>query len=293
MAMDSGVFTIAELVALGWPPTEIRRAQRAQRLISIGRGWVRTDAAHPDVVSAVMAGGALSCVGALSFHKQHRWPKIWIPSGYSDTHVRRSKHMKTTARPTGPFHWCQGYGRPLPVTAAVDSVAVAVGCAARCVTGEEWIAIVDSILNSTEITIPDLQADMGRVTQTVSRLFARCDARSQSGTESIARLRLISAGFSVEVQPSISRHEHADLAVGALLIECDGKLYHSDEASYRNDRRRDRMTLIDRWMTMRLTYDDVLYDWAGVLEDIRSVTRQDRHRIRRTDDPRRKHASPS
>ncbi len=157
-----------------------------------------------------------------------------------------------------------GYGQPLPVVTAVDSIPLALGCAARCLTAEEWVATVDSVLNSTDWTIPpDIQAEMGRVARAVMAMFGRCDARSQSGTESIARLRLIAAGFEVEVQPGIGTHEHADLRIGALLIECDGRAYHSDVETFRNDRRRDRMTMIDRWLTMRLTYDDVLYNWDG------------------------------
>nr|WP_232715822.1 hypothetical protein [Gordonia metallireducens] len=174
---------------------------------------------------------------------------------------------------------------------AVDPIPIALGCAARCLKPEDWVATVDSILSTTPLTIPDIQADMGRVTKAVAELFGRCDARSQSGTESIARVRLVATGFKVEVQPSIGGHERADLRVGSLLIECDGQQYHSSAEAFRNDRRRDRMTLIDRWMTMRVTYDDVLYDWESVLEDIRAVTRPDRHRIRRQDDPRRREIS--
>ncbi|WP_238554038.1 hypothetical protein [Gordonia sp. KTR9] len=77
-------------------------------------------------------------------------------------------------------------------------------------------------------------------------MFERCDPRSQSGTESIVRLRLIAAGFDVEVQPSIGDRERADLRTGSLLIECDGESYHSDRAAFGNDRRRDRMTMLDR-----------------------------------------------
>ncbi|MDL9936010.1 hypothetical protein QSJ18_04575 [Gordonia sp. ABSL1-1] len=69
--------------------------------------------------------------------------------------------MKSKPRRAGPFRWCQGYGRPQRVIAAVDSVALALGCAARCLPAEEWIATTDSILNSTDWTIPDLQAPMG------------------------------------------------------------------------------------------------------------------------------------
>lgn len=292
MNSDSGVYTLTELAAMGWSPDDIRRARRDGTLTGIAHGWVRASNADERAVAAVSAGGALSCVSALRFHQTHGASGIWIPPGHKGTHVRRSKYKKGRPQPGSGFRWCQGYGQPLPVRTAVDSIPVALGCAARCLPAEEWIATVDSILNSTDWTIPDIQAQMGRVSKTVAALFGRCDDRAQSGTESVARLRLLSAGFAVCVQPAIGGHEHADLRIGSLLIECDGRAYHSDEAAFRNDRRRDRMTTIDRWMTMRLTYDDVLYAWDEVLEDIRAVTRPDRHRIRRTDDPRRRE-SPS
>lgn len=291
MTSDSGVYTLKELAAMGWSPDDIKRGRQSETLIPVAHGWVRSATADPRVVAAVKAGAALSCVGALRFHQAHDSSGIWVPPGHNETHVRRSKHMKGKPRPSGPFRWCQGYGQPLPVVTAVDSIPLALNCAARCLTPEEWIATVDSVLNTTEWTIPDIQAEMGRVAKAVTGMFARCDDRSQSGTESIARLRLIAAGFEVQVQPGIGTHEHADLRVGALLIECDGRAYHSDAEAFRNDRRRDRMTMIDRWMTMRLTYDDVLYNWEEVLEDIRAVTRSDRHRIRRDNDPRRRENS--
>lgn len=287
MTADSGVFTIRELIERGWLLDEIKRAQRRKKLISPNYGWVQFDGADPRVVSAVRAGGALTCVCALNFHQKHGYSKLWIPPGHSQqTHVRLSKHKKSKPRSTGPFHWCQGYGQALPVVSAVDSIPMALGCAARCMTAEEWIATVDSVLNSTTLTVPDIQAGMGRVSEAVKAWFARCDPRSQSGTESVTRLRLIAEGFNVVVQPQIADHHQADLRIGALVIECDGRLYHSDEESYRNDRARDRVALIGRWLTMRLTYDDVLYDWDQVLEDIRAVTRAGRHRIRRKNDPR-------
>ncbi|GAB20312.1 hypothetical protein GOEFS_110_00400 [Gordonia effusa NBRC 100432] len=271
---------------MGWSMDQVKLAKRGEMLIPVAHGWLRSEDADPRVVAAVSAGGALTCVSALGFHKRHGISTIWIPPGHRHTHVRLSKYKKTQAHPAGPFRWCQGFGRPLPVVTAVDSIPVALACAARCLPPEEWIAIVDSILNSMSITIPDIQADMGVVAKSVLAMFGRCDARSQSGTETVARLRLVAAGFNVMVQPEITAHHHADLRVGALLIECDGRLYHSNEKSYREDRARDRVTLIDRWLTMRLTYDDVLYDWDRALEDIRAITRPDRHRIRRKNDPR-------
>jgi very-short-patch-repair endonuclease len=109
----------------------------------------------------------------------------------------------------------------------------------------------------------------------------KCEPESQSGTESITRLRLRAAGFTVVVQPVILGIGRVDMRMGRLLIGCDSQSHHTSLDNYRNDRRRDRKALPDRWLTMRITYDDVLYGWEDVLADIRSITRTDRHRIRR------------
>ncbi|WP_341268219.1 hypothetical protein [Gordonia malaquae] len=57
-------------------------------------------------------------------------------------------------------------------------------------------------------------------------------------------------------------------------------LHHSSREDYERDHHRDRRALLDGWLTMRLTYDDILYDWPGTLADIRAITRADRHRAR-------------
>jgi very-short-patch-repair endonuclease len=69
-----------------------------------------------------------------------------------------------------------------------------------------------------------------------------------------------------------------DLRIGRLLLECDSITHHTSLENYHNDRRRDRRALVDGWLTMRITYDDVLYGWDGILADIRAITRPDRHR---------------
>ncbi|MCZ4537317.1 hypothetical protein O4159_18035 [Gordonia terrae] len=144
------MYSLRELTAMGWAPDAIAQARKAETLTSLRYGWVRTSAADPHVVSAVTAGGALSCISALRFHQRRGLPDLWIPPGHNETHVRLSKHAKSATKPSGPFRWCQGFGRPLPVTTAVDPIAVAVGCAARCLPAEEWIAVVDSVLNATD-----------------------------------------------------------------------------------------------------------------------------------------------
>lgn len=268
-AMDVGVYTRAELGQRGLDKREIRRQLSSGLLIGLRRGWYATAGADGHVVEAVRLGGSLSCRSALRTHG------LWVPPGDNRLHVRASRFAIQQG-----VRSCQGPGRPVPVQTALDPIPLALGCAFRCMSAEEWITVCDSALNTLKVSVPQLQSAMGTMTRAMFDLMERCDPGSQSGTESLARLRLRAAGFAVVVQPSVSTVGRVDLRIGRLLIECDSVQHHTSLENYRNDRRRDRNALVNGWMTMRLTYDDVLFGWDEVMADIRAITRTDRHRMR-------------
>lgn len=268
--MDSYVYSRAEMIRRGADDAYLRRQVRQGALHKPRSGFYSRPDADPDVLTAVRRGGALSCVSAL---KQR---SFWIPPGYDSLHVRASRHHARRRR-----DFCSLPGPPLPVTSAVDSVAMALACAAGCMRSEDWIAVCDSVANSTNSSILDLAAQLPQMSRRIERMLDKCDARSQSGTESIVRVRLRARGFDVEVQPTVPDVGHVDLRLGRLLIECDSELHHTSLRNYRNDRRRDRKSLLRHDSPpLRLTYDDVLYGWDEVLADIIAYTDKDRHRIR-------------
>ncbi len=264
--MEHGVFSRGELASLGMAESQVRRAVRAGDLIRLRSGWFARPDADPFVASAVRKGGVLGCVSALKRHG------VWIAPGYDAVHVRAGKSLRgslpRSCRPSGP---------PRPASTAVDPIDVALSCAARCMTAEHWIAACDSAVEAGLVERADLTGVLNAGGRT---LLAKCDENSQSGTESIVRVRLRALRFGVVVQPKISGVGKVDLRVGKLLIECDSKTHHTSLANYQNDRRRDRCALVRRYMTMRVTYDDVLYGWDDVLADVQTITRADRHRIR-------------
>ncbi len=275
MTRVSGVYSTHELHGLGFTTADIRRAAKHGDLVDCGQGWWRTVGADPEVVSVVEAGGVLACLSAIQFHKEANYPQLWLPTRPQQSHGRLSRYGKSVA-PTR--RWCQGHGPPLPLARAVDDLAVALGCACRCLSEEHWIALCDSVLHYTPLTIDDIRAGMGRVTVGVERTLAKCDSRAQSGPESLTRIRLRALGFEVVSQPSIGGYEHADLRVGSLLIECDSRQFHTSADAKRNDCRRDRMTLKKGMMTMRIMCEEITNDWESVLADIRAITDRDRHR---------------
>ncbi|WP_020106717.1 hypothetical protein [Nocardia sp. 348MFTsu5.1] len=265
--MDFGVYSTKELHRYGMNAWQIRRETQTGSLVGLRHGWYATPTADPEVVAAVRAGGVLGCVTALRKHG------LWVAPGSSHVHTRSTRHGEPTTRPK-----CKGFGSPPPALTAVDQIPTALLYAARCLSPEHWIATCDSALNTEKLTVAQMASDMGPSARRVAALLEKCDPASQSGTESITRLRLRALGFAVVVQPPIPGVGRVDLGVGRLLLECDSIRHHTSLENYRNDRRRDRRALVDGWLTMRITYDDVLYGWDGVLADIRAITRPDRHR---------------
>lgn len=148
--MDVGVYTRAELRRRDLDGWALRKQLENGSLRSLRTGWYAIPTADPDVVEAVRLGGALSCVSAL------RKRQLWVPPGYDRVHVRTSRYGKQQVRRS-----CQGPGRPVPVETALDPIPIALGCAYRCMTAEDWITVCDSALNTFGLTIPQLQSEMG------------------------------------------------------------------------------------------------------------------------------------
>lgn len=274
---DHGVHRRRELAGLGFDDAAITRALAAGDLERLRYGWFAERLHHPDVAAAVRAGGVLGCASALRVHG------LWVPPGNSDLHVRYSKALSRRGRRRG----CRAVrGRPLSTSAAVDPIIYALACAARCMAAEDWVAACDSYLFQHGVAVEELRADIAPFGgATVDALLDKVDARSQSGTESIARVRLRALGFQVVTQPAIDYRVydgHADLRIGRLLIECDGERWHSLPRDRAADYLRDRKSLINGWESMRVSYHQVMHrsEWDDFVEDVRAFTRADRHRAR-------------
>lgn len=263
-----GVFHRDELERLAISRRERLHMLAAEELDSPRKDWYAAPGCHSVVKDAVSAGGVLSCVSALKYYG------FWVPPGYSNDHVRRARSSAQYQQS------CRGFSRTAAGRTAVDPVVTALECAARCLREEDWIAVCDSVQNALGLSADALRGAMGTLPARVQGWFAKTDCDAQSGTESIVRVRLRALGYKVVVQPRVEGVGHSDLRIGRLVIECDGRQYHSSAAEFQADRTRDRKAVIDGWIVIRLTYDDVLFGWAEVLEDIRAITRKDRHRRR-------------
>lgn len=130
--------------------TELRRVIARGELTLVRRGWYRTETADASVASSVASGGVCTCVSALRLHG------VWIPEGHHRVHTRARAHAHKP-NVAGPSRMCRRYGAPLREDASVDDVPTALAHAVRCLTGEDLIVVLDSIMNLRLMTREEIE----------------------------------------------------------------------------------------------------------------------------------------
>lgn len=255
-----GVVSARQLVEAGMTRDEIRKFPGLRRL---RHGWYSSGKANPHVESAVVAGGALACVSVL------RLAGVWTPD--NELHVRYSEHRATRTTKN-----CHPYRRNPPVLTAVDSLELAVESAASCLDPEGVVVVLDSMLNKGMIEMADVRAITEASRHQGLALADRCDATSESGIETMTRLRLELKGIKVQTQVWVTGVDRVDILIGkCLIIECDGEEHH--RAKFESDRERDRMLSAMGYIVVRLTYNHVVHDWDASLRDILTIIRRRDH----------------
>ncbi|MBJ7289313.1 DUF559 domain-containing protein [Williamsia sp.] len=264
---NGGVVSRAQLATIGVGDAEVKRLLRGGTLRRLRRGWFGS--AHADllVCEAVTSGGVLTCVSALQRHG------IWVPEH------RRRLHVRADNRGTQGPNNCRLFGPIPPPTSSVDDVVTALRHAARCLDHEGFVVVCDSALNSRLITIDELRATTAAAPARVRDLIDRCDGNSQSGTETMVRLRLRSKNIAVTTQHHVPSVGHVDLLVGdRLVIEVDSVAHHTGVDRYESDRTRDRLLAQLGYLPLRFTYRQVVHDWASCERTVDDLIRRREHR---------------
>lgn len=265
IAANGGVVSTGQLREAGWSRGRIATLH-AQGWRQVRRGWYANRSADPQVVRAVSAGGVLGCVSTLRLHR------VWVPD--NSTHIRYSERARRS-RPG--VRSCHPYRRDPPTSQAVDPVDIAVASAANCLAAEDVIVVLDSMLNKRMLDMADVRTILAGSRFAHLDLGERCDGASQSGTETMVRLRLRARGIQLRTQVDIAGVGRVDLLVGdRLIIEADSREHHL--SSYQADRTRDRVATGLGYLVIRLTYEDVVHRWDVVIDDILSVVRRRAHR---------------
>jgi very-short-patch-repair endonuclease len=135
------------------------------------------------------------------------------------------------------------------------------------------VAVLDSAVRGRLTTVAELATELSAAPR-LSQALCRVDTRAESGTESVARIRMQAAGIHPELQVKLGGHRVDFLVAGRLVIEVDGRAFHDDELQFERDRRRDAELTVCGYRVLRFSYAQVLFDWPTCLGAIRAALAQ-------------------
>lgn len=165
---------------------------------------------------------------------------------------------------------------PVPVTTPLTTVLACVLTLPRT----EAITVVDSALRSEDVQRDQVESAVShlpghRRASHARKVVRRCDQRSGSVLESVARCLFVDAGLAGFTTQLVLRHDpelRVDFGWEAvrLVVETDGERWHRQPA---RDQARDNWLASRGWRVLRFTWDEILRRPDHVLEMLRTALR--------------------
>jgi very-short-patch-repair endonuclease len=271
LRLTDGVARRRDLLAAGFTDRRIAAAVRSGRLRRLRRGWVGVIGLDPRIVAAVAAGGRVSCASALAARG------VWVLHE-DGVHV---------AVPDGSHHrshpGCRIHHRVLRTARTrgiVESPPEALEQLWHCASPVETVIAVDSALGKGLVTPSQLVEIFDR-SRRGRWILDHADGRSQSGTETLARLALRRRHVRLRPQVVITGVGRVDVLIGdRLVLELDSIEWHTQRSTFEADRRRDLDLAVLGYLVVRVTYRRVIADWPVVERDLLTLVRRGEHRWR-------------
>lgn len=251
------VLGYGELVRDGIGRYEIASALASGHLIRIRRGVYAVGDACDDVVAAAAHGGTIGCISAA----RHRG--LWtLPTGPTHVWVGRHGHTYDHVGCACTEHWSAGNpGRRFRAPSVVESLVQVYHCAGV----EAFFAALESAMHQRQISSADLRRLGARLDPVARDLIEFASSGSESGLESLFRLRIRRRNLSIVAQAHVPGVGRVDFLIdGWLIIELDGRLGHELEQDRIKDLLRDVSAAHWRFRTLRFSSVMLLDDWPYV-----------------------------
>lgn len=247
----------------------IELAKDAGAVRVIRRNWLATERCDAQLLMAATRGGRLSC---LTLAGRQGWWNL------SDGLVHLSV-ASTSAAPKEPglrLHWSTP---PVPVSARslLQPPLNALVHVAECQPFESALVVFESA-----IRVGDADLERLRLMPLRSRRFRavveRVSELSDSGIESIPRVRLARIGIDMRQQVMIDGHRVDGLIGDRLILQFDGHAPHQSAAQRSRDLAQDRRLMLSGRTVLRFSYQQVMNDWPVVEREITDAIAQAKHR---------------
>lgn len=266
---QGGVASVAALRRQGITEGQIRWALRQGQVASVRGGWLNTADADPGIVAAVAAGGRLGCVSAAARHG------LWVPD-HDELHVSLPTHAGRHSSANVVPHWAGARWRDhsSPIERLEDVLRQVAGCLPL----EDLICILDSALQRKRVTLQRLHNLLSHLPDHAD-IAELLDGRSESGYETLCRLRFARLGVAISVQPLLPGIGRVDLLLGErLIIEADGWEWHNGPDAFLIDRSRDLAANRQGYLPLRLAPHHIEREWPWVELVVRSIIERGDHR---------------
>ncbi len=271
-----GVASRWQLLERGATEWEIGQARHDGRIIRVRRAWYALPGADRAVITAVRVGGMLTCSSLL--HAIGTWAPstddvhVSVAANASRLRSAQSRYIPRSLDETGiVLHWRTDSE---PTTTARDTVAGALAALSRCAPENEVVAATDAVLHQRLTSVTDLRRS--GVPQSV---LHRTDPTSESGGESLVRLRLRSLQIAYRAQVQVAGVGRVDFVIGErLVLEVDGYAFHGDRDAFERDRERDLQLTARGYLVLRVSYRQIREEWPRVERALLAIIRSGRHR---------------
>ncbi|MBB5642212.1 endonuclease domain-containing protein [Cryobacterium roopkundense] len=282
-ARECRIVSRKDLLDSGMRPLQITAAVSSNALIRVRRDHYALPETDRHTIEAVRIGGREGCVSAAReigfFAFDSQFTHVHIPREGSRLRSPQSRKvpLAVASRDGVQLHWW-------PLIDRADGTEYCVGARdalaqiIQCQEPRFALAALDTALHEQKIRAGDLDEIFAHVPEKYRALRSKIDARVDAGQESVLRDLFRFAGFRCDIQVSIDGVGRVDLLVeGCVVVEADSKSHHKSWEQQMRDRTRDRLLAARNYLTLRVLYQDIMFDPEGVLRAIRNLVDICRH----------------
>jgi very-short-patch-repair endonuclease len=273
------IVTRHELLAAGMRGSAITAAVRSRSLLRVRRDHYALPATDRHTLEAVRVGGRLGCVSAAAelgiFAFETRFTHIHVQKGRSRLRSPQARRLPLNSVPRDgvEVHWW-------PLIDAADGTEYCVGARdalaqiIHCQPRNFALAALDTALHEQKIREEDLHDIFAHVPEKYRHLRPHVDGRVDAGQETVLRGLVLEAGMACDIQVTITGVGRVDLLVeGCVVLEADSFAHHKSWEQRVRDLNRDRSLAERGYLTLRVLYEDIMFDPEGVIRAIRELVR--------------------
>lgn len=223
-------------------------------IVRLRKGVYANDGSS-DVAIAAAHGGIVTCVSSLRAHG------VWLLDEVTNVHV----DVGSNGRVHPHFQCaCVDHHERRTTVFGLASPEEALQVAWRCLSVEAYFVAFESAWRLGLLSKRQRLRVIAAAPERIARWLRRARGDADSGLESMFRFRLMMMGYELESQVSIPTVGRVDFRYGRVLFEIDGRSNHEGTSERARDLVRDANAVKLGYLTIRLTYAMIVFDWPSV-----------------------------